>query len=48
MSINDNLNFEVNSKNHLWIHGNKISFDSIGYIALLLWNELNKTTANKK
>ncbi len=48
MSINDNLNIEVNSKNHIWIHDKKISFDSKGYTALLLWNELNKTTANKK
>lgn len=48
MSINDNLNFEVNSKNHIWFHEKEISFDSKGYIALLLWNELNKTTANKK
>lgn len=47
-SINDNLNYEVNSKNNIWISGKKISFYSKEYITLLLWNELNKTTANKK
>jgi hypothetical protein len=46
ISINDNLNFEVNSKNHIWIHDKIISFGSKDYVALLLWNELNKTTAN--
>jgi len=45
LSINDNLSYEVNTKNNIWINGEKISFDSKGYIALLLWNELNKTTA---
>ena len=48
LSINDNLSYEVNTKNNIWINGKNISFDSKGYIALLLWNELNKTTTNKE
>lgn len=42
MSINDNLSYEINSKSSIWFNGKKINFYTNNYIALLLWNELNK------
>jgi len=48
LSINDNLNYDVSAKNKIWFKGKNISFYSREYVSLLLWNELNKTTSNKK
>lgn len=42
LSINDNLSEQINSKNYIWINTTKIDFDSKGYVALTLWNELSE------
>jgi len=47
MSINDNLKYEATAKNSIRLNGKNISFYSIGYVSLLLWNELNKTKPNQ-